>query len=120
MLAFLSAASPFIADALVILGAVIMTIGVYGAIRMPDTYTKLHAMSKAVFLGVISLCAASLVTGESSIILRVVLIGIFLLITTPISAFTIGRAAYLRQEPMKNTDALDESAGRKLNQDVRA
>ncbi len=118
MLETLRAASPFIADALVILGALIMTIGVYGAIRMPDTYTKLHAMSKAVFLGVISLCAASLVTGDSAIILRVVLIGVFLLITTPISAFTIGRAAYLRQEPMQNDDALDESAGRKLDRGV--
>ena len=115
MVAALTAASPFIADALVILGVAIMTIGVYGAIRMPDTYTKLHAMSKAVFLGVISFCAASLVTGESAIILRVTLIGGFLLITTPISAFTIGRAAYLRREPMRNPDALDESAGHKLS-----
>lgn len=115
MRAALATATPFIADALVILGVIIMTIGVYGAIRMPDTYTKLHAMSKAVFLGVISFCAASLVTGESAIILRVALISVFLLITTPISAFTIGRAAYLRREPMQNADAIDESAGHKLS-----
>lgn len=105
----LATVSPFLADALVVLGVFIMTVGVYGTIRMPDTYTKLHAMSKAVFLGVISLCASSVVTGDPAIIYRVVLIGIFLLITTPISAFVIARAAYLSGEAMKTPDAVDES-----------
>jgi multicomponent Na+:H+ antiporter subunit G len=59
----LSLALPYLADALVILGLWVMTVGVYGMIRMPDTYTRLHAASKAVFLGVISLCASSAVTG---------------------------------------------------------
>lgn len=86
----------YLADALVLLGVFIMSVGVYGALRMPDTYTKLHAMSKAVFLGVISLCVSSAVTGDPAIIFRVVLIGAFLLITTPISAFVIARAAFLR------------------------
>lgn len=40
-----ASAIPYVADALVILGVFVMTVGVYGAIRMPDTYTKLHAMS---------------------------------------------------------------------------
>lgn len=87
-----------------------MTVGVYGAIRMPDTYTKLHAMSKAVFLGVISLCASSVVTGDPAIVFRVILISVFLLITTPISAFVIARAAYLSGEVMKAPDAVNESS----------
>ena len=91
----LLAVLPFLADALVILGVFIMTVGVYGAIRMPDPFTKLHAMSKAVFLGVISLCLSSAVTGDPGIILRVALIALFLVITTPISAFVIARAARL-------------------------
>ena len=101
--------APFVADALVILGVFIMTVGVYGAIRMPDTFTKLHAMSKAVFLGVISLCASSAVTGDPQVIFRVVLISAFLIATTPISAFVIGRAAYLREEPMEAPNPIDES-----------
>ena len=100
---------PFLADALVILGVLVMTVGVYGAIRMPDTYTRLHAMSKAVFLGVVSLCGASAVTGDPQIIYRVVLIAAFLIVTTPISAFVIARAAYLRGEPMQAPDPVDES-----------
>ena len=100
---------PYLADALVVMGVFIMTIGVYGVIRMPDTYTRLHAASKAVFLGVISLCASSVVTGDPDIIYRAVLISAFLIVTTPISAFVIARAAFLRGERMKTPGALDES-----------
>jgi len=108
-----SGAAPFLADALVILGVFVMTIGVYGVVRMPDTYTKLHATSKAVFLGVISLCLSSVITGDPQIIFRVILIAAFLIITTPISAFVIARAAMLRGERMETPGAFDES-GRDL------
>ncbi len=106
---------PFVADGLVILGVLVMTIGVYGVIRMPDTYTKLHATSKAVFLGVVSLCASSVVTGQPEIIYRAILIGVFLIITIPFSSFVIARAAYLRRERMETSDAVDES-GRGLSE----
>jgi len=108
-----SAALPFLADALVLLGVFVMTVGVYGVVRMPDSYTKLHATSKAVFLGVISLCLSSVVTGDPRIIFRAVLIAAFLIITTPIAAFVIGRSAMLRGERMETPGALDES-GRDL------
>ena len=109
----ISAAVPYLADVLVILGVLVMTVGVYGAIRMPDPYTKLHAMSKAVFLGVVSLCLSSAVTGDPQVIYRVALIAAFLIATTPISAFVIARAAYLRGEPMQAADPVDEPG--KLN-----
>jgi multicomponent Na+:H+ antiporter subunit G len=105
---------PFVADGLVILGILVMTVGVYGVIRMPDAYTKLHATSKAVFLGVVSLCASSAATGDTAIIYRAILIAAFLVVTTPISAFVIARAAYLRGERMRASDAVDES-GRGLS-----
>jgi multicomponent Na+:H+ antiporter subunit G len=104
-----SAVAPYLADALVVVGVLVMTVGVYGAIRMPDTYTKLHSMSKAVFLGVVTLCASSLVTGDPAIIFRAILIAAFLLITTPISALVIARAAFLRGEKMESPRARDES-----------
>jgi multicomponent Na+:H+ antiporter subunit G len=76
---------------------------------MPDTYTRLHVASKAVFLDVIPLCVSSAVTGAPAIIYRSMLIAAFLLITTPISAFVIARFAFLRGERMETPDALDES-----------
>jgi multicomponent Na+:H+ antiporter subunit G len=104
-----SAVAPYLADALVVVGVLVMTVGVYGAIRMPDTYTKLHSMSKAVFLGVVSLCTSSIVTADPDIIYRAILIAAFLLVTTPISALVIARAAFLRGEKMQTPDARDES-----------
>ena len=96
-------------DALVVLGVTIMTIGVYGVIRMPDLYTRLHAASKSVFVGVVSLCLASIVTGDASIVARVFLIAILLLVTTPVAAHVIARGAYLEGQHTEKTGAIDES-----------
>lgn len=105
----LGAAAPWLADAFVVLGVGIMTIGVYGVVRMPDVYTRLHAASKAVFLGVISLVFASLITDDPAIIARVLLIGAVLLLTTPVASHAIGRGAYLEGERMETPGAVDES-----------
>jgi multicomponent Na+:H+ antiporter subunit G len=85
--------SAWIADGLVVLGVAAMTIGVYGMFRMPDIYMKIHAVSKAIAVGVFSLLAASFVTDHTPIVARVVLIGVLLLVTTPVSAHVIARAA---------------------------
>lgn len=105
--------SPWIADALIVLGVAVMTMGVYGVVRMPDIYTRLHAASKSVFLGVISIVMASIVTGDDAIIARVLLIGAVLLVTTPVASHAIGRGAYLERERMQTPGAVDES-GRHL------
>lgn len=86
-----------------------MSIGVYGVVRMPSTYTRLHAASKTVILGAMPLLLASALTGDKGTVLRVILIGVFLLLTTPVSAHMIGRAAYLRGERVQGPRAVDES-----------
>lgn len=101
-----------LADALVLLGVAVMTIGVYGVYRMPDTYTKLHASSKAVFLGVIALVVASSVTGGPGVVARGALIAAFLVVTTPVAAHVIARAAFLSAEAMETPGAIDESGHR--------
>ena len=110
----MAAILPWIADVLIIFGVFIVTIGVYGIIRMPDTFTRLHAASKSVFLGLIPLLIASTITGKADVILRVVLIAFFLLMTTPVSAHVIGKATFQRGERMRAPEAVDES-GHHLN-----
>jgi multicomponent Na+:H+ antiporter subunit G len=100
---------PWIADALVLLGLATMTLGVYGMFWMPDIYTRLHAAGKSVFLGVMPALLAACLSGELAIIWRAILIAAFLFLTTPVASHAIGRAAYLRREPMQRQDALDES-----------
>jgi multicomponent Na+:H+ antiporter subunit G len=78
------------------------------------TYTRLHAASKMMFLGVISLLTASLATGDPEFIYRVILIGVFLILTTPVSAHLVARAAFQTGEKMENPEAVDES-GHELN-----
>ncbi len=106
--------APWLADVLVILGVFGMTVGVYGLFRMPDVYNRLHAASKVVFLGVLSLLVSSTVTNDPEIIYRVILIGAFLILTTPVSAHVVGRAAYLKGQKMKTPNPVDES-GRGLD-----
>lgn len=100
---------PWLVDGLVLLGLFIMTLTIFGLFRMPDIYTQLHAASKAVVLGVIPMLLSIALLADAMITVRAFLIGCFILLTTPVSAHAIGRAAFLRRESMKGPDALDES-----------
>jgi multicomponent Na+:H+ antiporter subunit G len=100
---------PWLIDGLVLLGLFIMTFVVIGLFRMPDLYTQLHAASKAVVLGMIPMLLSIALLGDGTITGRALLIGFFILLTGPVSAHAIGRAAFRRREPMKGPDALDES-----------
>lgn len=101
--------SEWIANGLIVLGLAVMTIGVYGVVRLPDVYTKLHASSKAAFLGVAGLLLAAAMGGDPAIVARVVLILAVLGVTTPVAAHVIAQAAYFRRERMRTPGAVDES-----------
>lgn len=96
-------------DVLTVLGVAILTIGVYGVVRMPDVYTQLHAASKAGFLGIAALLAAAALQGGGATVARAVLIVALLALTTPVAGHAIGRAARRRDEPMRTPGAVDES-----------
>jgi multicomponent Na+:H+ antiporter subunit G len=98
-----------VADTLTIFGLAILTVGVYGVLRMPDVYTQLHAASKAGFLGVVALLLSATLDGDGAIIARAVLITALLAVTTPVAAHAIGRAAHRRKEAMRTPGAVDES-----------
>jgi multicomponent Na+:H+ antiporter subunit G len=98
--------STLIADALIVLGLAILTIGVYGVVRMPDVYTQLHAASKAGFLGIAALLASGTVSGDGSIVARAILTVVLLSLTTPVAAHAVGAR---RGEPMRSRGAVDES-----------
>ena len=102
-------AIPWIADALVVIALFTMTIGVFGLATMPDIYTKIHASSKAVFLGAVALMLASFATGQTAVISRALLIIGALIVTTPISAHTISNAAVRRNDRMRSEGAINES-----------
>jgi multicomponent Na+:H+ antiporter subunit G len=105
----MSDARTIVATALTIIGLLVMTGGVIGMLRLPDIYGKVHAAGAVVFLGVIAVCIAAAVASDAPAIrTRVVLIAIFLLLTTPVASHVIVQAARQRGEPMAAADALDE------------
>jgi len=99
----------YLFDLLVILGALVMTLGVLGLLRMPDVYTKLHGASKSVFLGVMVLAVSGIVIGGEASTSRLFLICLALILTTPVASHVVGRAAFLRHEQMETAGAIDES-----------
>jgi multicomponent Na+:H+ antiporter subunit G len=101
----------WISDVLVVLGLVVMTLGVYGVVRFPDVYTKLHASSKTAFLGIAALLLATAVGGDGQSVARSVLVLLVLTLTTPVAAHAIGQAALRRREEMRSPGAVDETAG---------
>ncbi len=88
----------FISDILVLLGLLALSVGVYGIIRMPDVYLKLHAAGKAVFLGTMPILAAAALAGGPAIAARAAMIAILLLLTTPIATHAITKAVALKED----------------------
>ena len=102
----------WIADAFVLLGLVVVTVGVYGVVRLPDVFTQLHAASKAAFLGVLSLLAAAAVAGDGDTVARAVLVAVVLVLTTPVGAHVIAQAALRRGEAADEVPAPPEMGAR--------
>ncbi|UOQ86095.1 monovalent cation/H(+) antiporter subunit G [Gracilibacillus salinarum] len=68
-----------------------------GVIRFPDVYTRLHASTKAATLGIsgIMIGAFIFLYVEHQIVSGKLILGIiFILLTAPVSAHMIGRAAH--------------------------
>lgn len=107
---------PWLADLLVIAGLLMMSISIYGMIWMPDLYTRLHAASKGIIIGNLLQLVAAMLHGDMAIIMRSVLIGLFIVLTTPVSAHIIAQAAFHKREPLRTPGAVDES-GQSLKAD---
>ncbi|HWV35273.1 MAG TPA: monovalent cation/H(+) antiporter subunit G [Thermomicrobiales bacterium] len=109
--------SAYIYDVFVVLGLLVMTLGVFGIIRMPDLYMKLHAASKTVVLGVMVLALTATALHEESVVARTILLCLILVVTTPVSSHAVGRAGFLLHERMSSPGAVDES-GSHLGEDT--
>lgn len=65
-----------------------------GVLRLPDFYTRLHALSKAETLGVTLTVSALVVwAGPSLLAAKLVLVAAFLFLANPTSTHAIARAA---------------------------
>lgn len=90
-----------VAGSLMLVGSFFALVGSLGLVRLPDLYTRLHAGSKAVTLGVTGLALGSLVMAPSlSATTKILLALAFIFFTAPITSHAIGRAGYYSGERM--------------------
>lgn len=79
---------------LIFSGAIFIVVAGIGVFRLPDVYIRMHAATKVGTLGSgLVLAGVALHFADAGVVLRCVLIVIFLLLTAPIGAHMIGRAA---------------------------
>ena len=104
-----------IGASLLVIGALFLLFGGLGLVRMPDVYNRLQAGTKATTLGtLLTLLGTAFIEPEWS--LKLLLIGLFLLFTNPLSAQVLARASHrigAKQSPKTVVDHLAEDMGEK-------
>lgn len=102
-----------LAGLLLLGGAGLVLVAGIGILRMPDLYVRMHAASKAGTLGVgLMLLAVAIQSGEVAIVSRALAAMAFLVLTAPVAAHLLGRAAYMAGVPLWSGTVRDELAGR--------
>tara|TARA_B100000686_G_C16337548_1_gene736235 strand:+ start:170 stop:475 length:306 start_codon:yes stop_codon:yes gene_type:complete len=91
---------------LVILGSLSIIVGLLGVYRMPDFFTRLHAASVIDTLGtILILFGLILYAGLNIVSIKLLLILIFILITTPTAAHALAKSAlHGKLKPMTDDD----------------
>ncbi|WGH77583.1 monovalent cation/H(+) antiporter subunit G [Jannaschia ovalis] len=99
----------------VILGGFFSFIAGLGILRLPDVLIRMHATTKAGTLGSGLIMLAVVVGfGDVPTVARGVAIMLFLLLTAPVGAHMIGRAAFRAGVPLWPPTKVDPTAARKL------
>mgnify|MGYP002621728663 CR=1 FL=1 len=78
----------------VITGAIAIVIGLIGVYRMPDFFTRLHAASVVDTLGTMFITLGLILySGINLVSVKLMLIMLFILITTPAAAHALAKSA---------------------------
>jgi multicomponent Na+:H+ antiporter subunit G len=90
-------------------GAILGLLAAVGVLRMPDVFTRMQASTKAATLGLGCLLAGlAIQLPEVSVVIRAGSIGAFVMLTTPVAAHVIARAAFLTGVPLWKGTLIDE------------
>jgi len=100
---------------LLVAGTAFLVFGGLGLIRMPDIYNRIQAGTKATTLGtLLTLAGAACLRPEWGF--KLLLIGVFLIFTNPLSSQVLARAAHRsgsKKSPATKIDRLEEDLGGK-------
>ena len=98
-----------ISSVFIFTGVIFIVISSIGLIRLPDFYIRISAITKAITLGItLILIGIGIYFNDLVIGSKVITIIIFMLITSPVSAHIIARAAAKNKVPFWKDTLLDE------------
>ncbi|HUV11783.1 MAG TPA: monovalent cation/H(+) antiporter subunit G [Acidimicrobiia bacterium] len=98
---------------LVLIGASFSVIAAIGVWRFPDVFARMHAATKTATFGLlVILTGAAFRMKTEPDIIKLALVFAFQLLTAPIAAHMIGRAAYRSGGSLSSSTVLDELATR--------
>jgi len=88
-------------------GSLFLLMGGFGVMRMPDSYNRLQAGTKASTLGTI-LALVGVGFFHPSWFGKLLIIAIFVMLTSPISAHALARAAHASKVPLSEKTVVDK------------
>jgi multicomponent Na+:H+ antiporter subunit G len=92
-----------------VIGALFMCIAGLGILRMPDLFMRMSAGTKASTLGIgFLLIAVAVRFPLLEVVSRALAIIVFVLLTAPVAAHMLGRAAYIIGVPLWKHSIVDE------------
>lgn len=100
-----------LAALLIVVGSAFCGAAALGILRFPDLYTRLHAASKAGPIGAgLILLGAGIASGDVMIFARSLFGLVFLILTSPVSAHLLARAARRAEIRPSELTSIDEQA----------
>lgn len=85
----------YLVGVMILIGAFFTLVAAIGLVRLKDVYMRMHAASKAGTLGSgVLLLSIAVYSTELDVITRAVIGVVFFLLTAPVSAHLLARAAY--------------------------
>ena len=99
----------FLAGVLVLAGALLALLAAVGVVRLPDVFTRMQSSTKASTLGLGCLLAGLvLLHPGTEVVIRAGSIAAFIMLTVPVSAHAIARAAARTGTPIWSGTHVDE------------
>ncbi|WP_462279774.1 monovalent cation/H(+) antiporter subunit G [Salinivirga cyanobacteriivorans] len=92
---------------IVLLGSVFLFLGALGLLRMPDSFNRIQAGTKASTLGTL-LSLAGLIFLMPGWWGKLLVLIIFIILTNPVSSHVLARAAYYIKTPLTSKTVVDK------------
>ena len=103
----------YVAAGFIVVGAAFCALAALGILRFPDVYTRLHAASNAALPGAgLILLGAGVASGDPMVMLRAAFGFVFIVLTAPVSAHLLARAAIKSGARTSEITSIDEYVGK--------